>query len=345
MALDIYSPAVLNRVVQDLKADVQSFLLDTFFPEASISTQEEIFFDVLTGKPRLAPFVSPLVEGQIVQSLGYTTSSFKPAYIKDKRVLEDGKAFRRQAGAPIGAAVDQMASRQATVAMEALDQVQMLTRRMEWMAAQVLLTGSVTVTGEKYPTTVVNFGRDAGLTVTLTGTDLWSDAANATPLGDLEAWGDLVRGASGANAVDVVMAQNVYTAFRKLPEVKDIIDSGKGFSARSNLDLGPDSTRAGATYKGQVGDFRIWVYSDSYVDAAGATQKYVPDGYLLLASQQMEGVRHFGAIRDETAGFQAMDYYSKSWTQPDPAARFMMLQSAPLVVPYRVNASLAAKVL
>jgi hypothetical protein len=29
---------------------------------------------------------------------------------------------------------------------------------------------------------------------------------------------------------------------------------------------------------------------------------------------------------------------------PDPAARFMMLQSAPLVVPYRVNASLSAKV-
>lgn len=142
------------------------------------------------------------------------------------------------------------------------------------------------------------------------------------------------------------MAQNVYTAFRKLPDVKDIIDSGKGFSARSNLDLGPDSTRAGATYKGQVGDFRIWVYSDSYVDEAGATQKYIPDGYLVLASQQqLEGVRHFGAIRDETAGFQAMDYYAKSWTQPDPAARFMMLQSAPLVVPYRVNASLAAKVL
>ena len=164
-------------------------------------------------------------------------------------------------------------------------------------------------------------------------------------LEDLESWSDLVRDASGANAVDVVMAQDVYTAFRKIPAVKEILDKGAGASQRSNLDLGPDSTRAGGTYKGQVGDFRIWVYSDSYVDGAGATQKYLPNGHVLLASQQMEGVRHFGAIRDEAAGFQAIDYYSKSWTQPDPAARFLMLQSAPLVVPYHVNATLSAKVL
>jgi hypothetical protein len=55
-------------------------------------------------------------------------------------------------------------------------------------------------------------------------------------------------------------------------------------------------------------------------------------------------VQHYGAIKDEAAGMQALDYFSKSWTQPDPAVRFLMLQSAPLVVPYRVNATLAAKV-
>lgn len=65
--MDIFSPAVLNRVVQDLKASAPTlFLLNMFFPETSVSDQEEIFFDVLTGKPRLAPFVSPMVEGQVV---------------------------------------------------------------------------------------------------------------------------------------------------------------------------------------------------------------------------------------------------------------------------------------
>lgn len=345
MAIDLYSPAVLNRVVQDLKGGVSTFLLDTFFPEISVSDQEEIFFDVLTGKPRMAPFVSPLVEGQVVQSRGYATKSFKPAYIKDKRLLEDGKATRRRAGAPIAVAVDPMENRQLTLANESVDQLEMLNRRQEWMAAQALLTGTVTISGEKYPTTVVNFGRDASLTVTLTGNAVWG-GSNSDPVGDLETFAGLVSTASGANAVDVVMAQDAWNKFKADPKVEKLIDKAAGLSARTDLDLGPDATRGGATFKGTIGDFRIWVYTASYVDEAGATQKYIPDGRIMLGSaSQVEGVRHYGAIRDEAAGFQPLDYFSKSWTQPDPAGRWLMLQSAPLIVPYRPNATLGAKVL
>jgi hypothetical protein len=83
--MDVFTPAVLNRVVDDLKDTVNTFLVSLFFPEISQSLQEEIYFDLITGKPRLAPFVSPLVEGQIVESLGFSTKSFKPAYVKDSR--------------------------------------------------------------------------------------------------------------------------------------------------------------------------------------------------------------------------------------------------------------------
>jgi hypothetical protein len=340
---DIYSPAVLNRVVQDLKnATRPPFLLDRFFTETSISTQEEIFFDVLTGKPRLAPFCSPLVEGQIVESLGYRTSSFKPAYVKDKRVLEDGKPLKRPAGAPIYAPVDPATARQLRVAQESEDQLAMLMRRQEWMAAEILRTGKVTVTGEKYPTTVVDFGRDAALTVTLAGAARWNDAS-PTPLDDLETWAGLVRDKSGASVVDVVMSQDTWGAFRKNADVKALLGAN-GQSPRTNIDLGPDAQKFGFTDKGMVGDYHVWIHHDVYTADDGTTQKYVPNGYLLMVSNQLEGVRHYGAIRDETAGFQAIDYFPKSWTVPDPAARFLMLQSAPLPVPYRINASLSAKV-
>jgi len=346
MAIDLFSSAVLNRVVQDLKVSAPSlFFLNTFFPEISVSDQEEIFFDVLTGKPRLAPFVSPFVEGQVVRHLGYETKSFKPAYVKDKRVFEDGRPVRRAPGEPISAPLDAMARRQRLIAQDTVDQIAMIQRRMEWMAAQVLLTGQVTVSGEKYPTTVVNFGRDAALTVTLTGTALWSDAAS-TPLSDLETFSGYIRTKSGANAVDVVMAQNVYTAFRGKADVAKLVDQSAGLDSRTSLNLGPDMSRDGATYKGQIGDFRLWVYTETYTDESGSSVKFLPDNYLVMASSTgLEGVRHFGAIKDEAAGFQPLDYFQKSWTQPDPAVRYLMMQSAPLVVPYRPNASLAAKVL
>lgn len=66
---------------------------------------------------------------------------------------------------------------------------------------------------------------------------------------------------------------------------------------------------------------------------------------ILCSPQQLLGYQAFGAIRDEAAGYQAMSFFPKSWVEQDPAVRYLMLQSAPLVVPYRPNASLAATVL
>ncbi|EKB0247253.1 major capsid protein, partial [Escherichia coli] len=39
-----------------------------------------------------------------------------------------------------------------------------------------------------------------------------------------------------------------------------------------------------------------------------------------------------------------MAYAPKMWEQPDPGQRFLMMQSAPMVIPSRVNACLCASV-
>jgi len=88
------------------------------------------------------------------------------------------------------------------------------------------------------------------------------------------------------------------------------------------------------------------VYSAWYIDPADSVEKPIlPTGTVILASPAIEGVRAYGAIRDEQAGLQAAPYFVKSWTEEDPSVRFIMMQSAPLVVPYRPNASFKAKVL
>ncbi|KRR16871.1 major capsid protein [Bradyrhizobium retamae] len=341
--MDVFTPAVLNRIVDDLKDKVSMFLLSMFFPEISTSTTEEIYFDVMTGKPRLSPFVSPLVEGQIVESLGYETKSFKPAYVKDKRPFEDGKAIRRRPGQPIAAPLDPMQNRLLSVIQESEDQIAMIKRRMEWMAAKAALDGKYIVEGEKYPQVLVDFGRHANLTVVLAGTARWNDSA-PDPIGDLEDWGEEIATRSGATATDVVMATDVWKAFRANEEVQNLLDK-KNLSPKTRFDAGPSSGMIGPQFKGYVGDFAIWTYNAEYVDDAGVTQKFLPNGKLIMGSPQMEGVQHHGSIRDEKAGFQARDFFQKSWTQEDPAVRYLMLQSAPLVVPYRPNASLGATVL
>lgn len=82
--MDIFSTHVLTKVVENLKTP-PSFLLDMFFSQELRSDTEEIYFDTQESKPRISPFVSPLMPGKVVEHEGYQTKSFKPAYVKDKR--------------------------------------------------------------------------------------------------------------------------------------------------------------------------------------------------------------------------------------------------------------------
>jgi hypothetical protein len=70
----------------------------------------------------------------------------------------------------------------------------------------------------------------------------------------------------------------------------------------------------------------------------------LPAHTVLLTSTEMEGTRCFGAIQDEEAGIQAREVFTKSWLEKDPSVRYLLTQTAPLTVPYRVNAACAVKV-
>lgn len=345
---NIFSTAVLVGVVQALDAPA-SFLLDTFFPtEQTDDRHEEIHFDVDKSRPRITPFVSPLVAGKVVASQGFETKVFKPAYAKDKRVFMPNGPLRRMIGEAIGGEMTPMQRREARLAFELEDQLRMLTRREEVMASEAMRTGKVTVAGEQYPTTVVDYGRDAALTVTLAGGARWGQAG-VKPMDLLEAWAGVVQTKSGAVATNVVMDPKAWALFRVDADVKALLDLRRG--GNPTLEIGPMVRGQGAAkarYVGKVGDFDIWVYQDIYVDENNALQQVLPDYTVIVSAggdlNGVSGVRAYGMIQDEEAQYKATRYFPKSWLEKDPPVRFLLLQSAPLVVPYRVNATLCATV-
>src|SRR5689334_10267652 len=136
---DLFSTNVLIGVVQSLFAP-STFLLKRFFGSQQTETTEEIHFDLISKTRRVAPFVSPLVSGQIVASQGFTTSTFKPAYVKDKRVWDGSRALKRSPGEQIGGSLDPMNRMRALLNFELQDQVEMIQRRLELMAAEALRT-------------------------------------------------------------------------------------------------------------------------------------------------------------------------------------------------------------
>ena len=341
MAVDLYGTDVLVGVVNNLLG-VPQFLLDRYFPTVQTETSEEIHFDLENFRRRVAPFVSPLVEGQIVASEGYTTKVFSPAYIKDKRVVDMNRPFKRAIGENFGGSMSPAERLRAHIARELADQRNMIDRRLEVMAAQTLCNGQVVIEGEKYPPVLVSFGR--AVTHSVTASPLWSDA-NAKVLNDLATWGAIPLQDTGTMMQDVIMPPNIWALFRENAQVKDRISIYRTLNEPPSLQPGT-LVQEGGTYMGTVDMWNIFVYSGWYIDPKDNTEKQVwPANKIAMLSPQIQGVRCFGAIRDERAGLQAMPYFPKSWVQEDPSVRFLMLQSAPLLVPYRINASVTAQVL
>ncbi|OTA14214.1 minor capsid protein E [Xenorhabdus vietnamensis] len=119
---NIYDTNVLVQVVPNLITS-QNWLLDKFFPNIVESDTEEVSIDVDVGLRRMAPFVSPLVQGVLVESRKFQTNTFKPAYIKDKRAPDLRKPIRRQIGERIGGQYTAAEREMLNIQFELADQI------------------------------------------------------------------------------------------------------------------------------------------------------------------------------------------------------------------------------
>lgn len=346
---NIFDTSVLVQVVPNLKTS-QNWLLDRFFPNVVTYETEEVAIDVDVGLRRMAPFVSPLVEGKLVESRKYQTNTFKPAYIKDKRAPDLRKPIRRQIGERIGGEYTAAEREMLNLQFEMADQIDMINRRLEWMAASALVSGTVTVAGEGYETQVVDFGRASDLTITLSGSDKWpltvaAGATNTQPSDDIEIWQTTFLKESGSVATDLVFTNKSWRAFRLDTTIKDNAITFPALSPFGNqINAGPQAMK-GAIYKGHWGNFDLWLYNDWFIDPLDNVEKpMIPDGAVIMSGADLMGTRAFGVILDPAFNYGPLAYAPKSWVKEDPAQRLILMQSSPLVIPSRVNASLCATV-
>ena len=345
--MDLFSTNTLVGVVEQLPTPPSHFL-DTEFPNVLEDPSEEIHFDLDESKPRITPFVSPLVAGKVINDRGFTTKTFKPAYAKDKRRWQPNRPLKRVIGEKIGGSLSPEQRLQVLMGQTVEDMLAMLTRREEVMASEALRLGKVTVSGDSFKTVVVDFGRHADLRDVLTGNNRWNVVhADSDPIKDLEDWAILFQAKSFTVPSRVNMAPDTFAAFRTRLVARDewkfLVDYRRA-STGSSIDLAPGNGEK-ARFVGKIGEFDIWVYDDIYLDDDGAEQHLMPSGELVMTGDALDGTRCYAAIQDEAAGYAATRFHVKSWLEQDPAVRWMLLQSAPLVVPFRPNASLGAEVL
>lgn len=345
--MDMYSTGSLERVVAQMIRP-QEFFLNKFFTTTVKAKEDKIFFDVeVAGKKRrLSPYVHPLMAGKLVESAGYTTESFTPPYIKDKRVHDATRPFQRAIGERIGgdAGITPMDRQRMALDADLADQLAMLTRTMESQAVESLRDGTVTVKMKRpddtTETKVITFGRDADLQITKGAGTRWGESG-VKPTKDLRDWALLVLKKSGSRVQSVIHDVAAWEKYLGSADVEKTLDLSRIKSGEIDLNSLPDHVQ----YMGKHGGFDHWVYTEWYYDEGTSAEVSLLDSGRVIGVGDVLGVRHFGAIKDEAAGFKPVEYFPKSWVTEDPSVRFLLMQSAPLMVPYRINASFSAKVL
>ena len=164
------------------------------------------------------------------------------------------------------------------------------------------------------------------------------------PVQSFRVYNTLALPATGFGLNDAIMGIDAWTVF-----------SGKDAVQKRYLQINASGTNAdlsavaeeGLQYMGTFDRVNVFVYAGWYKHpTTGVLTEIFPAKALLMAAAPgaggvggVEGAQYHGAILDPRAGLQAMEYFPKMWDEEDPAIRWLMLQSAPLVAPGRPDAT------
>lgn len=309
-------------------------------------TDEYVDFEKVSEQRKIAPLIVPTAQGRPIYSEASSVTRFKPAYLKPKDAVSPGRTIKRRPGENLFAPNNQtpLARYNAIIADIMRAHREAIERREEWMVARAVIDGSVTLSGPDYPTRVVDYQRDPSHTVTLSGT-FWDSSPSYDIMGDIQAWIDRVRRAKFGGPVSrITVGDEVLgVMLRNEGVLKQLDTQVRGTNADLNTGL-----RSGdyVEYIGRLGpNLELWVNSDFYETPEGTIEKFLDPKEIVLTGPNVNVVRCFGAILDEEAGFNALPVFPKMWRNPDPAATYVMSQSAPLPVVVNPNNTLKAKVL
>ncbi|MCZ8520133.1 MULTISPECIES: major capsid protein [Paenibacillus] len=343
--VSIYEPRTLLAAIR-LRQPVQTFLTK-YFREMKTFTTETVDVDFYKGRRKMAPFVSPRLPGQTYERSGYETKVYKPALIKPTRPITTDDLRNRSFGENIYATKSPDERAKEMLANDLFDLDESITRREEWMRAQVLFTGRVDMIGDGVDQTL-----DYEFTnkVALTGAHRWSDPSS-NPLDDLTTWRLAIIQKSGTSPDEVILASDVANAFMTHPFILKLFEN-KGITLGQ---IDPRTLPNGVTYLGRVTRLGLDLYSydewylDEDTDPNNPVEApMVPSGTVCMLSTRSRFTMAYGSVTiikgEDFATFEG-DRIPDSWVTKDPAQRWLQVNSRPLPIPYEVDSWYVAKVL
>lgn len=324
------------------------------------SNDEYIDFEKLPYVTRkLAAFALPLARGSSVYSDSARTYRLKPAYIKLDDAVDPLKPLIKQPG--IDASIlddtrdlDPMARLEAIKFQIAAAHMRAVELRWDWLAAKAIVDGKVTLTGENYPTTLVDFGRAANHTIVLGSGARFGDSGVSAfdfiqlvfnRINDAEFGGVVTR---------ITMGGLVWDYLRKDEEFFKHMDTnfrGEAITIERGITVGKIYKVGEISVGGASGQrIELWVNNETFVDpVTGLAERYVgaKDMVFTCDPAALQGIRCFGRIIDQDARYEPLPVFPKNYEQrqDDLIVQRISTKSAPLMLPVNPDTSAKATVL
>jgi hypothetical protein len=226
------------------------------------------------------------------------------------------------------------------------DMVRRIENTLEWWVSRILSTGTVTYSDSSYDAFTYDFGRDAAMTVTLTGAAQW-DETTAEPIEDIQTIKQLVADKEYLSVNVAICSPEAAAAIRKdLPQQFNARLDNRNldeFRQTSYIDVTAPYTQQGAvTPIGRINGIDFWEYNRSVTLFGGSAVPLVDaNSIYFFHTGQGADIRQFYApvydMKEAPGRAINTELYSKSWSMDYPSEMQMMVQTRPLVAPFRPN--------
>jgi len=334
---DEFKWRAMTATINQIKKPAR-LLQDLVFKKSNTNASETIDVDVQVGGRNIAPFVSPVEGGIVVDKLGREMRSIKAPRIRIKKAFSAQELFttRTPGSGFYASSGDISAYRKKKVGQELADLKNRIVNTTEWMCAQAL-TGTLTVDQENV-SFQVNYQLPATHKPTLADPNGWNQTGGKI-MDDIDEWANLIINAIGVGPDLAVCGKNVVKAIRDNEQVAKLLDNRR-------VEAGKVGWKATSNYIGNLNGIDLYRYGTEYTDLSGNDQNFIDDNKFILVATGARFSIEYGLILDLEANAQVVsEYFAKSWIEKDPSNLWILAESRPLPVPWQPEAIVYADVI
>jgi hypothetical protein len=333
---NLFKIRTLTGAVNMMQAPSRRVYNRLFQGKEYLEPTDRLAFDIITGSEALLANLKVVAPATVTSKTGRKTITMEAPRLAHKRMIHTAelnalRAYGAQAQA------EMMKDR---IAREQMDMKNMIDRTLEYWACGALRG---VIYDADLSTELVNYGLAASHAPTLTGTNLWTNAAS-DPITRLRAYQKLIEDDSGTNITGwlAFMGSSVMDALLSHTGVLDLLKYTGGVQIAEQGRVG---TLAGV---------ELNEYNGSFLDTAGTRRRYIDTTHMLLIGlcDDLVDCPYAPVVDDDApggvgnvnAGGAGVMYFSKSWKEEDPSGRWIKVEARPLPVLQRPGAVVYAKV-